>query len=269
MLSCALLDEAIAACGVGGVFDRDSHLRRSRGHSGGPQSLHDRIHGLLRRVPDPAREPARSRPRLRRPVVSGPHRSRHEPARAGDRARATADDEPRLASRRLATPRAGESGVDLAERAVLGAGPRRPGGRPRAPARRGDSLRRLAHRDRQRVPAHPGEPATRSGLRAGVLPARRGGAQSPEDDRRRWWLAGASLGLALVLKSAGLWLYPLFAVARQWRLLAGAVAAALVVVVVSSSFMGWGVWPIYLADAFRFVAAEPSTTSRRIKPCRA
>jgi hypothetical protein len=77
-------------------------------------------------------------------------------------------------------------------------------------------------------------------------------------NRRRWWLAGAPLGLALVLKSAGLWLHPLFAVARQWRLLAGAAGAALIVVVVSSSFMGWRVWPIYLADGFRFVATEPS-----------
>jgi hypothetical protein len=77
-------------------------------------------------------------------------------------------------------------------------------------------------------------------------------------NRRDWWLAGAPLGLALVLKSACLWLHPLFAVARQWRLLAGVAVAALIVVVVSSSFMGWRVWPIYLADGFRFVAAEPS-----------
>jgi hypothetical protein len=76
--------------------------------------------------------------------------------------------------------------------------------------------------------------------------------------RRRWWQAGASLGLALVLKSAGVWIYPLLAVARQWRILAGAAIAALVVVIASSTFMGWRIWPIYLADGFRFLALEPS-----------
>jgi hypothetical protein len=77
-------------------------------------------------------------------------------------------------------------------------------------------------------------------------------------NRRRWWLAGAPLGLALILKSAGAWIYPLLAVARQWRVLAGAAIAALCVVVASSAVMGWQIWPTYLADGFRFLGREPS-----------
>lgn len=79
-----------------------------------------------------------------------------------------------------------------------------------------------------------------------------------KSNRRRRSLAGAPLGLAFVLKSAGLWLYPLLAAARQWRTLAVAVGAALTVVVVFSARTGWQIWPIYLHDAFRWLAAEPS-----------
>jgi hypothetical protein len=75
---------------------------------------------------------------------------------------------------------------------------------------------------------------------------------------RRAWRAGIPLGLALVLKSAGLWLCPLLLVARQWRVLLGAAAAALVVALCFTPIVGWQVWPTYVRDAQHFFATEPT-----------
>jgi hypothetical protein len=75
---------------------------------------------------------------------------------------------------------------------------------------------------------------------------------------RRWWLAGFPLALMLLLKSGGLWLWPLLAAARAWRALAGAAAAALAVVLLCWPVIGWEAWRAYLDDAFVWIAREPS-----------
>lgn len=77
-------------------------------------------------------------------------------------------------------------------------------------------------------------------------------------ETKRWWLGGIALGSMLVLKSGGLWLYPLFAVARQVGVLAGAAAVVALVVLVCSPLMGWDIWRIYLEDAVRWLSTEPS-----------
>jgi hypothetical protein len=80
-------------------------------------------------------------------------------------------------------------------------------------------------------------------------------------DGRRAWLAGVPLGLTLVLKSAGLWLWPLLLATPRRRVLLGAAAAALATVALFTPFVGWDIWPLYLADGFRFLAEEPTNHS--------
>jgi len=75
---------------------------------------------------------------------------------------------------------------------------------------------------------------------------------------RRAWIAGIPLGLMLILKSAGLWLHPLFAVTGRWRLVAVGAATALAAVLLVSPLIGWRIWPFYLTHALRWVATEPS-----------
>jgi hypothetical protein len=72
------------------------------------------------------------------------------------------------------------------------------------------------------------------------------------------WLGGIPLGLMLVLKSAGLWLWPLLALTRQWRLLGGAMLAVVSVVLAGSLVMGTEAWIAYLQDAAHWIASEPS-----------
>jgi len=76
--------------------------------------------------------------------------------------------------------------------------------------------------------------------------------------RRRAWTGGVWLGLMFVLKSAGLWLYPLLAAARKWRILHGAAAAVAAVALAGAALAGWQIWPIYFDRALRWVATDPS-----------
>lgn len=73
------------------------------------------------------------------------------------------------------------------------------------------------------------------------------------------WPAGIPLGLMLILKSAGLWLWPLLAGNRRGRIvLLAALATVAVVVAASSALMGWAIWPLYLRESLRWLATEPS-----------
>jgi hypothetical protein len=76
--------------------------------------------------------------------------------------------------------------------------------------------------------------------------------------RRRGWIGGACLGLIFALKSAGLWLYPLLAAAKKWRVLLGAAAALAAAVLAGAALAGWKIWPIYAGRALHWVATEPS-----------
>jgi hypothetical protein len=76
--------------------------------------------------------------------------------------------------------------------------------------------------------------------------------------RARGWGAGIPLGLMLILKSGGLWLYPLFAATGRWRVVAAAAATGLAAILVCSPFVGWQIWPLYLTHALRWLATEPS-----------
>jgi alpha-1,2-mannosyltransferase len=86
-----------------------------------------------------------------------------------------------------------------------------------------------------------------------------------------WWsaaIAGVALGLMLILKTAGAWLWPLLLLAGRWRALvcAGALAASLALA--SLPWIGMAGWSAYigrlpeLATApRRFVTAYQTTTS--------
>jgi hypothetical protein len=76
--------------------------------------------------------------------------------------------------------------------------------------------------------------------------------------RRRAWTGGVCLGLMLALKSAGLWLYPVLAAAKQWRILSGAAAALAAAVLAGAALAGWELWPIYVDRALHWIATEPS-----------
>jgi hypothetical protein len=86
--------------------------------------------------------------------------------------------------------------------------------------------------------------------------------------RRSSWFAGVPLGLMLVLKTAGFWLWPLLFTSRRWRTLAGACGTATMVILFSFPFIGWAPWMAYLydlsrlaSDPVRYVTAYQTVTS--------
>jgi hypothetical protein len=74
---------------------------------------------------------------------------------------------------------------------------------------------------------------------------------------RSHYVAGVPLGLMLVFKTAGVWLWPLLFLSRRWRVLLGAVATAWIVVMLASPWVGWPVWRAYFHELPRF-AVDPS-----------
>jgi hypothetical protein len=87
-------------------------------------------------------------------------------------------------------------------------------------------------------------------------------------DFRGMWLAGIPLGLMLVLKGAGIWLWPLFLVAKRWRIVAGAGVTALAVAVAAAPVIGWSAWrpffddiPRLVTEPIRYVTAYQTVTS--------
>ncbi|HET9223256.1 MAG TPA: glycosyltransferase 87 family protein, partial [Roseiflexaceae bacterium] len=86
-----------------------------------------------------------------------------------------------------------------------------------------------------------------------------------------WWSeasAGLALGLMLILKTAGAWLWPLLLLAGRWRALAFALMFAAAVALISLPWIGVAGWLAYserlpeLATApRRFVTAYQTTTS--------
>lgn len=69
-------------------------------------------------------------------------------------------------------------------------------------------------------------------------------------------VAGGALGLMLALKTGGVWLWPLLAWVRQWRILLWALAIAIGVVLISLPFIGLTTWANYLA-ALPMLAVTP------------
>jgi hypothetical protein len=76
-------------------------------------------------------------------------------------------------------------------------------------------------------------------------------------ERRRWSGVGVLLASMFFLKSAGLWILLVMAVARRWRVVGGAALAGLATILVCSPLMGWGIWLIYGRDAVMWMA-QPS-----------
>jgi hypothetical protein len=76
-------------------------------------------------------------------------------------------------------------------------------------------------------------------------------------DRRRWGAVGVLLASMFFLKSAGLWILLVMAVARRWRVVGVAALAGLAIILVCSPFTGWGIWLIYGRDAVTWMA-QPS-----------
>jgi hypothetical protein len=74
---------------------------------------------------------------------------------------------------------------------------------------------------------------------------------------RSAYVAGIPLGLMLVFKTAGVWLWPLLLLSRRWRVLLGAVATALIAVFLASPWIGWSVWRAYFHEVPR-LALDPS-----------
>ena len=88
------------------------------------------------------------------------------------------------------------------------------------------------------------------------------------DESRRHWLAGVPLGVMLVLKGAGLWLWLLLLAARRWRVVGGGIATAAVMVAASAPWIGWSAWEPFLldlprlaSDPVRYVTAYQTITS--------
>jgi Glycosyltransferase family 87 len=81
-------------------------------------------------------------------------------------------------------------------------------------------------------------------------------------------LAGLALALMLMLKSAGSWLWPLLLLAGRWRILAWAVALAIVLGLAALPWVGPGAWasyigwlPTLITSPKRLVTAYQTTTS--------
>lgn len=81
-------------------------------------------------------------------------------------------------------------------------------------------------------------------------------------------LAGLALGLMLVLKTAGAWLWPLLLVGRRWRALGWAAVCAAGVALATLPWIGVATWRMYLVqmaglgrDAKRYVTAYQTVTS--------
>jgi hypothetical protein len=90
----------------------------------------------------------------------------------------------------------------------------------------------------------------------------------PSVERRAAMVAGLALGLMLVLKTAGAWLWPLLLVAGRWRALAWAALVAGGLALVSLPLVGLATWRTYLAllpgaagDPKRTVTAYQTLTS--------
>jgi hypothetical protein len=64
---------------------------------------------------------------------------------------------------------------------------------------------------------------------------------------RRPWLAGAVLGLILVKPQMALAVPVALVLSGRWRALGGAIVSALVVLLLTTWFLGWDIWPAYLA----------------------
>jgi hypothetical protein len=80
--------------------------------------------------------------------------------------------------------------------------------------------------------------------------------------------AGLALGLMLVLKTAGAWLWPLLLVGRRWRALGWAAVCAVGVALVTLPWIGAATWRMYLVqmsgvgrDPKRYVTAYQTVTS--------
>jgi hypothetical protein len=81
-------------------------------------------------------------------------------------------------------------------------------------------------------------------------------------------LAGAALGLMLIFKSAGSWLWPLLLLTGRWRILAWAVALAVGIALVTLPWVGLATWAAYmgwlpelLTTPKRLVTAYQTTSS--------
>jgi hypothetical protein len=79
---------------------------------------------------------------------------------------------------------------------------------------------------------------------------------------------GIALGLALVSKTAFVWLWPLLLLAKRWRLLIGAAITAAVVTLISLPWIGVEAWQTYVGllpalaiDPIRYVTAYQTVTS--------
>jgi len=89
-----------------------------------------------------------------------------------------------------------------------------------------------------------------------------------QQNARRRWLAGVPLGLMLVLKMAGLWLWPFLLVARRWRTVAIATVTAASVAILALPVTGAQAWRLYFgqlpslgSDPVRYVTAYQTVIS--------
>jgi Glycosyltransferase family 87 len=89
--------------------------------------------------------------------------------------------------------------------------------------------------------------------------------RSPKGERT---LAGLFLAAMTLLKGSFLWTWPALAGARRWRILAGGLAAAATVVLITAPVMGWAAWRACLRDLHalaldpgRYVTAYQTLTS--------
>ena len=85
---------------------------------------------------------------------------------------------------------------------------------------------------------------------------------------RTSFAAGVPLGLMAVLKTSGLWLWPLLLIGGRWRTIVGAVATVLVVALAAVPVIGVGAWRAYVhelprlsTDPSRYVTAYQTVTS--------
>jgi hypothetical protein len=98
------------------------------------------------------------------------------------------------------------------------------------------------------------------------------GILAPRRTPRQKWLAqgmgGVALGVALIVKTALVWLWPLLLLAGHWRVLLGAAATALAIALLTLPWIGVQAWAIYAGllptlatDPIRYVTAYQTVTS--------